>query len=1254
GNQAIVEDQVLSMTVDFTDWDIYNPVDIHTITITSSNPDVSVTNLSGNPLGSMYDLAPVENWSGQTQITVTVMDNSNAVNNTDFEIFTLSVVSINDEPVIAEVSDQTTPEETPILMSVVYEDGDPDDIHTIDIVSSDPEHAAVTNLSGHTSGSTYNINPAENWYGTATITITVTDDSGAPNSADSETYTLTVENVNDRPIVSETADQVADEDQIIEVIVDFVDNDPTDTHTISILSSDPTNLVVSNLTGNVPGSTYDLVPVSNWAGTATIVLTVTDNSGAFNNDATDVFNVTIDPVNDFPAIVEVGPQFTNEETPKFMTMTFSDNDAADNHTITILSLNENVTVENLGGNPPGSTYELHPAANWNGTADIMTTVSDDGYPPLSDSETYTLTVSNDNDAPVIVEIGITQTMFEDSFKPMVVTFTDEDAEDTHIITISSDTDSVQIENQSGNSSGTTYELHPVPDWNGTGQITVQVMDNSGFFDTDTYVLTVLNVNDEPVVDDVANQSILEDSSLPMSVTFSDADIYNPIDAHTIVIETSDPNVAILNLGGIPTGSTYELVPGQNWFGSTIINVTVSDNGIPPLNAVVNYILTVESVNDAPVLSPVSSQTLDEDGILPMITEFTDMDVIDAHTITVESDTSGMTIENLSGTPPGSTYELHAAPDWTGVAHITVIIVDTGQPPLADSLTYIVTVGIVNDPPEVANTIPNQTANEDTFYAFQFAENTFIDIDEGDLLVYSATVNGHPLYNSWLDLDSSYRLFSGTPINDDVTSPGNPLLIELTATDTYGAEASLTFLLSVVNINDPPELQNELSDQVAVEDVPFIYQIPPGTFVDEDQIHGDILIFTAALTDGSPLNATWLNFDNVTRTFAGTPDNDDLGTYQIQVTVTDLADMSVSDEFDVTVQNVNNPPQLASVIPALTANEDNQFQLQIDPDTFIDIDQNDQLIYSAELSDGTPLEDSWLSFDPNMLVFTGMPLNDDVTPIDEPLWIQLTATDLSGAPGSTVFSITVFNVNDAPVVNIPIPDQNATEDIEFVYQFLLETFFDEDEIHQDSLRYEAKLADGTLLEFTWLSFDVASRSFSGFPGNADLGITRVAVTAIDISGAFVNNIFEIVVDNVDNPPEVANEIDNIEVSEDADNVLIDLTNVFTDPDNDNDAIDKEVIFNSAPGLITTEINFNTTLALSFAANGHGDAEIVIEAASNDLTVTDTFTVIVHSINDAPTVAGDVPETLAKLEAAVAASPGNRSALMLAAGLHIARG
>jgi Ca2+-binding RTX toxin-like protein len=58
---------------------------------------------------------------------------------------------------------------------------------------------------------------------------------------------------------------------------------------------------------------------------------------------------------------------------------------------------------------------------------------------------------------------------------------------------------------------------------------------------------------------------------------------------------------------------------------------------------------------------------------------------------------------------------------------------------------------------------------------------------------------------------------------------------------------------------------------------------------------------------------------------------------------------------------------------------------------------------------------------------------------------------------------------------------------------------------DSLSYAATLADGSALP-GWLSFDVTTRSFSGTPGNGDVGSVTVRVTATDGAGASVSDDF----------------------------------------------------------------------------------------------------------------------------------------------------
>ena len=105
--------------------------------------------------------------------------------------------------------------------------------------------------------------------------------------------------------------------------------------------------------------------------------------------------------------------------------------------------------------------------------------------------------------------------------------------------------------------------------------------------------------------------------------------------------------------------------------------------------------------------------------------------------------------------------------------------------------------------------------------------------------------------------------------------------------------------------------------------------------------------------------------------------------------------------------------------------------------------------------------------------------------------------------------TVANVNDAPVVANPIPDQSATAGTAFSYAFPAGTFSDVDS--GDTLTYSAAKSDDADLP-PWLSFTPATRTFSGTPAAADAGLLMVKVTASDGNGGTVSDTFNIVVSN----------------------------------------------------------------------------------------------------------------------------------------------
>jgi hypothetical protein len=90
------------------------------------------------------------------------------------------------------------------------------------------------------------------------------------------------------------------------------------------------------------------------------------------------------------------------------------------------------------------------------------------------------------------------------------------------------------------------------------------------------------------------------------------------------------------------------------------------------------------------------------------------------------------------------------------------------------------------------------------------------------------------------------------------------------------------------------------------------------------------------------------------------------------------------------------------------------------------------------------------------------------------------------------------------------------------------------------------------------------------------------------------------------PTVLNPITDVNVDEDAANTVIDLTNVFTDIDNDIALIVKSVFVNDNPGLVTATIVDNQ-LTLDYQDNQSGIANLTIRGTSNGKTVDDTFVV-----------------------------------------------
>ena len=117
------------------------------------------------------------------------------------------------------------------------------------------------------------------------------------------------------------------------------------------------------------------------------------------------------------------------------------------------------------------------------------------------------------------------------------------------------------------------------------------------------------------------------------------------------------------------------------------------------------------------------------------------------------------------------------------------------------------------------------------------------------------------------------------------------------------------------VNNPPTVENPIPNQSTLEDATFSFTFAENTFNDLDL--GDTLTHSATLANGNSL-PSWLNFDEQTRTFSGTPTNDDVATIGVEVTASDGLE-TVSQTFNLTVENVNDIPVATN--DTLETNED---------------------------------------------------------------------------------------------------------------------------------------------------------------------------------------------------------------------------------------------------------------------------------------------------------------------------------------------
>ena len=656
-----------------------------------------------------------------------------------------------------------------------------------------------------------------------------------------------------------------------------------------------------------------------------------------------------------------------------------------------------------------------------------------------------------------------------------------------------------------------------------------------------------------------NQRPVAVGTIP-DTTLVEGDVYT----RNIAEFFNDPDDDALNYTALSSNAT---VAAASMSGATLTvravaegtaTVTITATDPDGLSASQNFGVTVERPNRAPVVEEeIEDRTLAEGDtiVVDVSGNFSDPDG-DALTFTAESDDTDVATVTVDGS------DIAVVGVVPGSAFVSVTATDPGG--LSVTEAFAVTVERRNRAPVAVGEVPPVTMFEGE--VFVAPVSPFFDDPDGDELTYAAASS---------DTEVVTTAMSSDTITVTAVAPGMAT-ITLTATDPDGLSATQTAEFTVEKVNRAPVIADTIPHRTLTEGDTLVLDVSDN-FSDPD---GDTLVFTVESDDTT---AVTVSVDGSEVTIVAVA----VGSAVVSVTATDPDGLSVTQVFDVAVQEPNQAPVPVDTMPDVSLFVKKEFSTTVSQ--FFSDPDGDTLIYTAESSD-TAVVTARVSGD--TLIVTAV--------VQGTATITVTATDPGGLSAVQTASATV--VNRAPEAVGEIPPVTMGEGEQFA-EDVSQFFADPD---GDELTYMAESSDKAVVT-AQVSGD--SMTVKGVAG----GTATITVTATDPGGLSATQTAEFTVKKPNQAPVPVGEIAEQSLVR-GDTIMLDVSGNFVDPDGD------ELTYTAASSddaVVTADADGDT---VTIVGTGKGRATVTVTATDPDgLSATQEISVVAG----APRAVGEIP-------------------------------